>query len=191
MGFFSNLLLWGFGGSVLLTLFDPIRDFGQGERVFLFMSAVADQALQNYTKGQSIGFHVKNYVKVEMSPSLGGKNCSLTRNVFFPISRLLMSEKIHVAYAQERHASDFYLYILKTWSGLELSRLFSINAVSLLSQASKVQAEEWRLGSLPHLCFTVPKRMWEWTLPTKLTLGFCLWFEKVSDNAKWSQMLCL
>lgn len=126
---------------MLLTLFDPIRDFGQGERVFLFMSAVADQALQNYTKGQSIGFHVKNYVKVEMSPSLGGKNCSLTRNVFFPISRLLMSEKIHVAYAQERHASDFYLYILKTWSGLELSRLFSINAVSLVSRASKVQAE--------------------------------------------------
>lgn len=108
---------------------------------------------------QSVVFHIKNYVKVEMSPSLGRKNCSLTRNGLFPISRLLMSEKIYVAYAQERHASDFYLYFLKTQSGLELSRLFSINAVSLLSRASKAQAEERRLGSLPHLCFQSPTNM--------------------------------
>lgn len=152
------------------------------------MSAVGDQALQNNTEGQSVVFHIKKYVKVAMSPSSGGRNCSLAWNVLFPISKLQMSEKIYVA--QQRHASNFYLYFLETWFSLELSRPFSINAVPSLFWPSWVGAEELRLGSLP-LLFSVPERIWERTLFTRLTLGCWLWFQKVPNNAKCSQMLGL
>lgn len=121
------------------------------------MSAVGDQAPQNNTKGQSGVFHVKKYVKVAMSPSSRGRNCSLSRNVLFPISRLQMSEKIYVAYTQQTHASNFYLYFLETWARLELSRLFSISAAPSLSWPSWVQAEELRLGNLSLLCFLSQK----------------------------------
>ena len=109
-----------------------------------------------------------------MSPSSGGRNCSLAWNVSFPISRLQMSEKIYVAYAQQRHASNFYLCFLETWSSLELTRPFSINAVPSLSWPSSVQAEELRLRSLSLLCFQSQKEFEKEPFPPGLpwAIGF-------------------
>lgn len=103
-----------------------------------------------------------------MSPSLGGRNCSLAWNVVFPISRLQMSEKIYVAYAQQKHASNFYLYFLEAWSSLQLSRLFSVNTVPSISWPSWVQAEDLRLGSLSLLCFRSQKEFEKEPFPPSL-----------------------
>jgi len=79
-----------------------------------------------------------------------------------------MSEKMYVAYAQQRYVSSFYLYFPETWSSLELSRPFSLNVVPSLSWLSWVEAEELRVGSLSLLCFQSQKEFEEEPFPPGL-----------------------
>lgn len=106
-----------------------------------------------------------------ISPSSWGKNCNLAWNVFFPVSRLQMSEKICVAYAQKRHGNNFYILRQHRFR-VAYALLFKCSSSTVLAVLGLDRGDETRKPfSSVH---SVPGGIWEWTLSTRLALGYWL-----------------